>query len=267
MPRHCAAGCSGPDVTTGDTPPPAAATSGDPNARNGAGRTRSPRALQVLALLLIAGLGIAIATQVRDTGSGNSLDSARPTDLLALLDNLNRREASLRQDIATLQATIAGLEQRGSDAAVDEARARLSALSIQVGTVPATGPGVVLTISDPAGKVGPDVVLDAVQELRAAGAEAIQIAGEDGPPLRIGINSWIAGQPGAVIVDGTTLAPPYTVVAIGDPPTLAAAVNIPGGVMDSVSRSGGTLVVDQQQQVTVSATRDPNATHYARPGN
>jgi uncharacterized protein YlxW (UPF0749 family) len=260
-------------VTTGDVPSPSETTSGDSGPPvNGklesANRhTVSPRALQMLALLLIAVLGIAIAAQVRDTDSGDSLDSARPTDLLALLDNLHRREASLRQDIATLQATITGLEQRGSDAAVDEARARLSALAIQVGTVPATGPGVVLTISDPSGRVGPDVLLDAVQELRAAGAEAMQIAGRDGPPLRIGIDSWIGGQPGAVIVDGTTLAPPYTVVAIGDPPTLAAAVNIPGGVVDSVSRSGGTLVVDQKQQVEVSATRDPGDTHYARPGN
>ncbi|MCX5044355.1 DUF881 domain-containing protein [Aldersonia sp. NBC_00410] len=230
-------------------------------------RKASPRALQVLALILIGVLGIAIATQIRDTDSGSSLDSARPTDLLALLDNLNRREASLRQEIATLQGTIAGLEQRGSSAAVDEARARLSALSVQVGTVPASGPGVVLTIADPALKVGPDVLLDAVQELRAAGAEAIQIGGAGGDPLRVGINTWIGGTPGAVIVDGVTLTAPYTVVAIGDPPTLAAAVNIPGGVVDSVSRSGGTLVVEQREQVAVTATRDPTDPHYAQPGN
>ncbi len=35
-----------------------------------------------------------------------------------------------------------------------------------------------------------------------------------------------------------TLNPPYSVLAIGDPPTLAAAMNIPGGAMDSIERVG-----------------------------
>ena len=227
----------------------------------------SRRAFQVLAVLLIGVLGIAIAAQVRDTGSGNSLDSARPADLLAVLDNLNRREAALRQEIDALQSTIGSLQQRGSGAALDEAKQRLSALQIQVGTAPAVGPGVRMSIDDPAGQVGPEVVLDAIQELRAAGAEAIQIGGRDGAPLRVAVNTWVGGRSGAVVVDGTTLAPPYTVVAIGDPPTLAAAVNIPGGVVDTVSRSGGRLGIEQADSVTVSATRDPGARHYAQPGN
>ncbi|HEY5858019.1 MAG TPA: DUF881 domain-containing protein [Aldersonia sp.] len=227
----------------------------------------SHRVLGVVAIALIAVLGVAIATQVRGASSGDSLDSARPADLLAVLDTLNRREAALRQEIADLQASVDSLERDGSDAALAEARARLAALSIQVGTVPATGPGVTLRLADPAGRVGPDVLLDAVQELRAAGAEAIQIAGDGTAPIRVGVDTWVGGAPGAIVVDGTKLAPPYTVVAIGDSPTLAAAVNIPGGVVDSVSRSGGDLAVQQSDQVSVTAVRDPQQHSYAQPGN
>ena len=50
---------------------------------------------------------------------------------------------------------------------------------------PATGPGIELTISDPNGKVGPDVLLDALQELRDAGAEAVEISSLDGPAVRV----------------------------------------------------------------------------------
>lgn len=222
----------------------------------------------ILAAVLLGVLGVAIATQVRSTGAGDSLDSARPADLLVVLDNVNRREAALQQEVSALEDSLATLQRSGSaDAALDEAQARLTALSIQVGSVPATGPGVTLTLTDPASGVGSEVILDLIQELRAAGAEAIQIAGATGEPIRIGVNSWVAGRGGAIELDGTKIAAPYTVSAIGDPPTLAAALNIPGGVFDNVSRNGGSSTVDQSQQVTISALRQLNPRQYAQPGN
>ncbi len=53
----------------------------------------------ILAAVLLGVLGVAIATQVRSTVAGDSLDAARPADLLVVLDNLNRREAALRQEV------------------------------------------------------------------------------------------------------------------------------------------------------------------------
>ena len=48
-------------------------------------------------------------------------------------------------------------------------------LRILTGTVAATGPGVTLTIDDPDGSVTAATLLDGVEELRDAGAEAIEI--------------------------------------------------------------------------------------------
>lgn len=116
---------------------------------------RSHVVFAVLAALLLGGLGIAIVTQVKNTGSGDTLDSASPADLLVVLDTLNQREAALRQEIASLEQTLDTLQRSGSSgAALDEARARLTALSIQVGSAPATGPGVTMSITDPGKGVG-----------------------------------------------------------------------------------------------------------------
>jgi len=221
----------------------------------------------VLAGILIVLLGIGIATQVRTTGTGDALDSARPADLLVLLDNLNRREAALRQEITDLERILSSLEQEGSEAALEEARARLYTLSIQLGTEPATGPGVVLTVDDPRGGVGSEVLLDLIQELRAAGADTMQIAGSNGETVRIGVDSWVTGAGGEITVDDRRLDAPYTVTAIGDGPTLAAALNIPGGVVDTVARAGGSLTVQQFPQVDVSALREIEPRQYAQPGN
>jgi uncharacterized protein YlxW (UPF0749 family) len=54
-------------------------------------------------------------------------------------------------------------------------------------------------------------------------------------------------------------------VAIGDPPTLAAALNIPGGAVDSVERVGGEMTVAQSERVEVTALRQPKPRQYAQP--
>jgi uncharacterized protein YlxW (UPF0749 family) len=219
-----------------------------------------------LAVLLCVVLGVAIVTQVRQTVSGDSLEAARPADLLVLLDSLQQREAALNTEVADLQRNLAALQSSGSSdqAAIENAKARLGALSILIGTVAATGPGVTLTIGDTAPGVSPETMLDVINELRAAGAEAMEIRSE-GAAVRVGVDTWVVGTAGALNVDGTTMTPPYTVVAIGDPPTLAAAMNIPGGAMDSIERVGGTMSVQQAEAVNVTALRQPKPRQYAQP--
>jgi uncharacterized protein YlxW (UPF0749 family) len=224
----------------------------------------------VLAVVLCLLLGIAIATQVRQTDSGDSLETARPADLLILLDSLQQREAALNTEVAELQRTLAQLQASGSSdqTAIENARARLAALSILIGSVAATGPGVTLTIGDPAQGVAPEAMLDVINELRAAGAEAMEIRGQQSGrqvSVRVGVDTWVVGRPGALAVDSATMGPVYSVLAIGDPPTLAAAMNIPGGAMDSIERVGGTMVVQQSERVDVTALRQPKERQYAQP--
>ncbi len=219
-----------------------------------------------LALMLCLLLGVAIATQVHQTNSGDSLDTARPADLLVLLDSLRQREATLNTEVAELQRSLNALHASGSSdqAAIQNAQDRLAALSILIGTVGATGPGVTVRIDDPGPGVAPQAMLDVLDELRAAGAEAIQISDRH-QAVRTGVDTWIVGAPGALTVDGKTLTPPYSVVAIGDPPTLAAAMNIPGGAVDSVKRVGGAMSVQQGDKVNITVLRQPKPRQYAQP--
>ena len=229
-------------------------------------RTRSQVTFGALAALLCLVLGVAIATQVRQTESGDALETARPADLLVLLDSLQQREAALNTEVTELQRTLASLQASGSSdqAAIDNARSRLAALSILIGTVVATGPGVIITINDPAGGVAPETMLDVINELRAAGAEAMEIASGN-QAVRVGVDTWVVGRSGALAIDSLNLAPPYSVLAIGDPPTLAAAMNIPGGAVDSVERVGGTMAVQQTDHLDITTLRQPKPRQYAQP--
>ncbi len=228
------------------------------------GRTRL--VFGALAILLCLLLGIAIVTQVRQTKTGDSLETARPADLLVLLDSLRQREATLNTEVSELQNTLNSLQASGNtdQAAIQSAQARLAALSILVGAVGATGPGVTVTVEDPGPGVSPEAMLDVINELRAAGAEAIEV-NDARRSVRVGVDTWVAGVPGSLIVDNNTLSPPYTVLAIGDPPTLAAAMNIPGGAADSIKRVGARMSVQQADKVDVATLRQPKPHQYAQP--
>lgn len=224
------------------------------------------RVFGVLAALLCLLLGVAIATQVRQTESGDALRNARPADLLTLLDSLQQREAALNTEVADLQRSLAAMQATGDtdQAAVANAQARLAALSILVGTVAANGPGVTLSIDDPGPGVAPETMLDVINELRAAGAETMEIRSST-QAVRVGVGTWVEGEPGVLVIDGQTLRPPYSIVAIGDPPTLSAAMNIPGGAVDSVRRVGGTMTIVASERVDITALRQPKARQYAQP--
>ncbi|MEE6177447.1 DUF881 domain-containing protein [Mycobacterium sp. 050134] len=227
---------------------------------------RSRMAFGALAALLCLLLGVAIVTQVRQTKTGDSLDTARPADLLVLLDSLRQREATLNTEVGELQDTLNSLQASGNtdQAAIQRAQARLTTLSILVGAVGATGPGVTVTIDDPGPGVSPDVMLDVINELRAAGAEAIEV-NDAHQSVRVGVDTWVVGTPGSLTVDTMTLSPPYSVLAIGDPPTLAAAMNIPGGAEDSIKRVGARMSVQQADRVDVATLRQPKPHQYAQP--
>jgi uncharacterized protein YlxW (UPF0749 family) len=232
---------------------------------------RSQRIFGVLAAVLCVLLGIAIATQVRQTRSGDALSNARPADLLVLLDSLQQREAALNTEVSELQRNLAAVQSAGSSdqAAIANAQSRLADLSILIGTVAATGPGVRIDIEDPGPGVAPETMLDVINELRAAGAETLEIsAGEirsGRQSVRVGVDTWVSGGPGNLVVDSLTLRPPYSLAAIGDPPTLAAAMNIPGGAVDSVERVGATMTVVTSDRIEITTLRQPKPRQYAQP--
>jgi uncharacterized protein YlxW (UPF0749 family) len=212
--------------------------------------------------VLTALLGFAIVLQVRQNSGNDNLANLRDDDLVGILDDQNARADRLRQEIADLQDTLRRLKDSGdrSLAARQQAIKDAQELGILLGTLPATGPGVQVTVNDPDGKLGPEDLLDVVEELRGAGAEAIQFGS-----VRVSTSTAFTGTTGQVSVDGKAQTAPYTVLAIGDPKTLDTALNIPGGVAAAIRNTGGSLAVDERKSVTIEATRTLPTPKYASP--
>jgi uncharacterized protein YlxW (UPF0749 family) len=202
----------------------------------GGGSTeRGNRRLRVVGLLLLALLGFGLAASVRSQRSASQLATARPNDLVRILDDLDAQAALLRTQIAALQNSRARLSGSGSDAAaLAAARKRTQDLGVLAGTIGAQGPGIELTITDPQHAVAAETVVDTIEELRDAGAETLEVAG-----TRLGATSWVIDTNNGLSVDGHPAAPPYLIRAIGDPSTMQKALEIPGGVVDTVDARAG----------------------------
>lgn len=224
-------------------------------------RRRDPLAGVLIGVLTLL-LGFAFTVQVRNTDTEQALAGAREEDLVRILDELDASEERLRAQIADQRAALRELTNSDSQlaAALEEARRQAEALAILNGTVAAQGPGLVMTIRDPGGEVRVADLLDAIQELRGAGAETMQIDG-----VRVGVSTAVTGSPGALAVDGQEISAPYEIVVIGSPQDMQTAMNIPGGVVDRVGRQGGSVEIEQSELVVVDALRPLDTPQYASP--
>ncbi|MEI2732205.1 MAG: DUF881 domain-containing protein [Dermatophilaceae bacterium] len=227
-------------------------------------RMAAPRATKAnaLALLLAISLGFAIATQIRQNQAAG-LANLRQDELVRVLDDLTQRSARLDQQVRDLQAQRDRLTS-GNDSSTEVAAAaqrRLDQLGLLAGTVKAQGPGIRLTIDDPSRTVKSTLLLDVLQELRDAGAEVVQIGA-----VRVVAGSSFADVPGpTVTLDGQSLDRPFVVLAIGDSQTLATALAIPGGIVDTVRRSGASARIEQVAALRIDALRAPTQPRFAQP--
>ncbi|WP_263106327.1 DUF881 domain-containing protein [Kitasatospora sp. DSM 101779] len=223
---------------------------------------RLSRGQLVVAVLLFA-LGLGLAIQVRSTNDHNQLRGARQEDLVRILDELDSRQQRLQQEKTQLEQSLTQLENSSNQAkeAQEQTRKKATELGVLAGTEQATGPGIVLTINDPQGQVKADMLLDTLQELRAAGAEAIQIN-----DVRVVAGTYFTdGADGGVQIDGKKVSQPFRFTVVGNPQDLTPALNIPGGVVRTLEKEQATAVITQQQKVVVDALAESKPLRYGKP--
>lgn len=255
----------------------AAAPSTAVTAETDSGRPSAPRRLwlslvhpgrgQIIAAVILFVVGMAGVMQIRINTADDAYTNARREDLIQLLDGLGSESRRLESEIAELERTRAEL-QSGADTqrvARAEAQRRTEELAILAGTAPAEGPGIRMRIADPAGKVDADVLLDAVEEMRDAGAEVIEV----NDTIRVVASTWFGTSPSGLVVDGLPVSRPITFEVIGDPHSLEEAARFRGGLVSEVTGAGigGQVQIDQQSNLVVESLHAPRENQYAQPAS
>ena len=191
-------------------------------------------------------------------------------------DDQTRLIATLLNEINTAQA--AALSQQSQTGLADE----LSTLELAAGTVPVTGPGLVLTVDDatatvdsnspvanPRAATTPDqgkvIATDLqilVNGLWQAGAEAISINDH-----RLTARAAIRSAGAAILVDYRPLTRPYVITAIGDPGSLSVefADNSGGSYLQSLTTNYNILSNIQNRDSVVVPGEPALSVQVAQP--
>ena len=189
-------------------------------------------------------LGFMIAVQFKTTSSRDtSVSLQRVEDLSARLAETEKERDQLKESLRAAQ------EEGGS--VTDETvrmRAGLTALS---------GPGVIVRLDDSSVKakkgedpnlylIHDDDLLKVINELRAAGAEAISVNGQ-----RLTGTSEIRCAGPTLSVNNVRSAPPFEVRAIGDQASLSQALKMRGGVAETLKVWGIELEIESSDDVYI----------------
>jgi uncharacterized protein YlxW (UPF0749 family) len=221
-----------------------------------------PSVSQLMVTLLIGLLAFTITVQVKDDGA-KDYSGVRGEELVELLKSLDVANERLSTQIEDLTQTRNGLlsSTRRSEQAEKETKLRAEQLAILAGTTGATGSGIELVINDPDKRMDAAQLLDAIEELRDAGAEAIVINGV----ARVVAQTYFLDDEDQIRVGGREIKRPYRIEAIGDSEDLAQAVRFRGGLIDRVAIRGGSAFVSEKDKVTITALADVKSPEYARP--
>lgn len=207
---------------------------------------------------MVLALGFFFAVQVRSQATAQKYLTGQDNVSLGLLiTGLSQSNQQLADARGQLQQQVVGLQSEAA-AGTNPAgtlKQELAQLEIADGTVPVSGPGLVLTVSF---ALHDYEVEDLANALRQSGAEAIELNGH-----RVTARSVIGEKSGRATVDGQSIVAPYRVSAVGDPTKLATGAET---ISASLKARGG-VSVDQQAAIKIAAIVPERPVIYSSFGN
>ncbi|SED12332.1 Uncharacterized conserved protein YlxW, UPF0749 family [Nocardioides exalbidus] len=221
-----------------------------------------PSRRQGIVAVLLAVLGFGFVVQVQDTAANDTYAGLREGELIQVLDGLTGTAERARREVDRLEGRRDELsnENQARAAALDEAEQRVRTLNIIAGLVPVSGPGLRVTITESTSRVSVGSLLDTVQELRTAGAEAMEF----NDSIRLGADSSFENAVGGIELDDQLLEPPYVLDVIGDIHNLRTALTFSSGPVETLETLDGASVTIEKVEVT--SVREAPRPEYAEFG-
>ena len=224
---------------------------------------RKPTRAQAIVGVLLAVLGFSAVVQVRNNEQDNTYAGLREQDLIEILDALTGTAERARREVDRLEGTRDQLqtESTSRQAALTATQERVTTLNIIAGLVPVTGPGIRVRIEEETGSATLVSLLDLVQELRTADAEAMEF----NDTHRLAAQSSFDTVVGGIELDGELLEPPYVIDVIGDPHALSSAMTFGDGPIEQLQRDGASVQVTELESLDIESVREPVRPVHAEP--
>jgi uncharacterized protein YlxW (UPF0749 family) len=221
--------------------------------------------------MICAIIGIMLATQLQSIGNmGGLVSSQRADQLLIELNNLKKKNEELTTKSNLLEEEINGFESEAStnNRYIEKLLSDVNNAKLYSGQTEVKGPGIVITLNyesvendgfDPF-LYNSELLLLMVNELNAAGAEAISINGE-----RLISTSEIRLAGSHININGNKHTRPFVFKVVGDTKTLRSAMLIRAGIADIMRANYISVALEDAQELTVEPYKGVIEYRYAKP--
>lgn len=224
--------------------------------------------------LFLGGLAISLLLtfQFRITGDAQIQKSPAVQEKLALAEQVNQAREErdvLKKRVGDLRAQ---LDRLAAGVQLGPLKEELDRARIEAGLVDVSGPGVEVTLNDSNLAVQPgenpnfyvvhdEDVLSVLNELKAAGAEALAINGQ-----RLLATSEIRCVGPTILTNKSyRLTPPFVITAIGKQDNLISSLQMKGGIIDQLKFLGIQVAVRRVDNLVIPAYTGSMPFDYARP--
>jgi uncharacterized protein YlxW (UPF0749 family) len=218
-------------------------------------RVKTPKGLQTpqsrryFAVILSVLLGVFISIAIKQNDQPELLTSVREDELVLILDDLSKQKDALEIELLKQSQILDSLKSGSGDEARKAAQNRIDQLILLSGTAPVAGRGIQVLITGDVYSVNSFSILDTVQELRDAGAVAIEVNG-----VRVINSTYFTDTNEGISVNNTKIRSPYKLLALGDPETMSTALKIPGGMSENVTTSGGNVIITDFPELEITSS-------------
>lgn len=218
-------------------------------------------------------LGVFIAFQMKFI-QGTYLNGSTPTQktvgILNELAAVNAEKEQLIEEVSRLEEQLDDIQDSASDenAIIKNLTDELNRFKSFSGMTRVTGTGILITIDNPPQDVnlGLDkniaydykLILDLINELNSAGAEAISINEQ-----RMVNNTEVRLAGTQVNVNTIPINPPFVIKAIGNSKTLDGALNQRFGIVQNIRELGYYIEVKQAETIELPAFNGSIKFQYA----
>ncbi len=221
-------------------------------------------------------LGFLIAVQVQTLRSQQMTGTMRAPMLMERLVSAQEQIQQLRAEVDKLRLQLREYEGAMAEGrtATERLTAELDRLRVLAGLTRVRGSGIVVWLKDadkpppaPTPEVSAELgivhdtdLLLLVNELRAAGAEAIAINDQ-----RVVATTAVRCIGPLIAVNGVRISPPYEVAAIGDPDKLEKALTMPDGIADNFRSLGIPFKITRHPDLIVPSLSITPKLEFTRP--
>jgi uncharacterized protein YlxW (UPF0749 family) len=210
---------------------------------------QTPQSRRYFAVILSVLLGVFISIAIKQNDQPELLTSVREDELVLILDDLSKQKDALEIELLKQSQILDSLKSGSGDEARKAAQNRIDQLILLSGTAPVAGRGIQVLITGDVYSVNSFTILDTVQELRDAGAVAIEVNG-----VRVINSTYFTDTNEGISVNNTKIRGPYKLLALGDPETMSTALKIPGGMSENVTTSGGNVIITEFPELEITSS-------------